>query len=76
MHVFIILQEFDGSDSGASPDEAVSWGKIHIDAKPVKVSCDATIIFPLIVSQTFYKAYAAALRAKEQKEQTDVTACV
>ena len=30
--------EFDGSDSGARPDEAVSWGKIKMDAKPVKVS--------------------------------------
>ena len=30
--------EFDGSDSGAKPDEAVSWGKIHVDAKPVKVN--------------------------------------
>lgn len=48
-------QEFDGSDSGASPDEAVSWGKIRIDAKPVKICVDATIVFPLIVSQTFYK---------------------
>lgn len=49
-------QEFDGSDSGASPDEAVSWGKIRLDAKPVKVSSDATVIFPFIVSQTFLKA--------------------
>lgn len=57
-------QEFDGSDSGASPDEAVSWGKIHIEAKPVKVSCDATVIFPLIVSQTFLKAHAANVRAQ------------
>ena len=48
-------QEFDGSDSGASPDEAVSWGKIKIDAKPVKVCTDATLVFPLIVSQTFLK---------------------
>ncbi|NXD18558.1 DHYS synthase, partial [Nothocercus nigrocapillus] len=30
-------QEFDGSDSGARPDEAVSWGKIRPDATPVKV---------------------------------------
>ena len=30
-------QEFDGSDAGASPDEAVSWGKIRHTAKPVKV---------------------------------------
>ncbi|PNH06092.1 Deoxyhypusine synthase, partial [Tetrabaena socialis] len=46
-------QEFDGSDSGARPDEAVSWGKIRMDAKPVKVSGDATILFPLLISQTF-----------------------
>src|SRR5210317_2034535 len=45
--------EFDGSDGGASPDEAISWGKIRINADPVKVCADATIVFPLIVSQTF-----------------------
>ena len=45
--------EFDGSDSGASPDEAISWGKIRSTARPVKVCADATIVFPLIVSQTF-----------------------
>jgi deoxyhypusine synthase len=47
--------DFDGSDSGASPDEAISWGKIRITAKPVKVTVEATIAFPLIVSQTFAK---------------------
>ena len=30
-------QEFDGSDAGARPDEAVSWGKIKPDAESVKV---------------------------------------
>ena len=30
-------QEFDGSDSGARPDEAVSWGKIRANAESVKV---------------------------------------
>ena len=30
-------QEFDGSDAGARPDEAVSWGKIRTDAPSVKV---------------------------------------
>lgn len=30
-------QEADGSDSGARPDEAVTWGKIKVDANPVKV---------------------------------------
>lgn len=30
-------QEFDGSDAGARPDEAVSWGKIKPGADSVKV---------------------------------------
>lgn len=47
--------EHDGSDAGASPDEAVSWGKIKRDAKPVKVFSEATLVFPLLVAETFYK---------------------
>ena len=47
--------EFDGSDSGARPDEAISWGKIKKNANPVKVYADATIVFPLLVAQTFAK---------------------
>ncbi|TKC39412.1 hypothetical protein EI555_002355 [Monodon monoceros] len=46
-------QEFDGSDSGARPDEAVSWGKIRVDAQPVKVYADASLVFPLLVAETF-----------------------
>lgn len=46
-------QEFDGSDAGARPDEAVSWGKIRANAKSVKVSADATLVFPLLVAETF-----------------------
>ena len=46
-------QEFDGSDAGASPDEAVSWGKILTTAESVKVFGDATILFPLIVAKAF-----------------------
>ncbi|XP_004287516.1 PREDICTED: deoxyhypusine synthase-like [Fragaria vesca subsp. vesca] len=54
--VFInTAQEYDGSDSGARPDEAVSWGKIRGSAKTVKVHCDATIAFPLLVAETFAK---------------------
>jgi deoxyhypusine synthase len=48
-------EEFDGSDSGALPEEAVSWGKLAIDSKRVKVHCDATIAFPLIVGGAFLK---------------------
>jgi len=49
--------EFDGSDAGASPDEAVSWGKIKTTARPVKVVGEATIIFPLLVAETFAKDF-------------------
>ncbi|KAE9551570.1 hypothetical protein FO519_005214 [Halicephalobus sp. NKZ332] len=48
-------QEFDGSDSGARPDEAVSWGKVRSESKAVKVFADATLVFPLIVAKTFAK---------------------
>ncbi len=48
-------QEFDGSDAGALPDEAVSWGKILPNAQSVKVFADATIVFPLLVAETFAK---------------------
>jgi deoxyhypusine synthase len=51
--VISTAHEFDGSDSGASPDEAVSWGKIRPMAKPVKVFAEATIVFPIIVASTF-----------------------
>jgi deoxyhypusine synthase len=46
-------QEYDGSDSGALPEEAKSWGKIAARAETVKVFGDATIIFPLIVAGAF-----------------------
>jgi len=48
-------QEFDGSDAGARPDEAVSWGKIKVGADSVKVYAEATVAFPLIVATTFAK---------------------
>jgi len=49
------LQEYDGSDSGASPEEAKSWGKIKPTDKAVKVVGDATILFPLVVASCFVK---------------------
>nr|XP_022908311.1 probable deoxyhypusine synthase [Onthophagus taurus] len=47
--------EYDGSDSGARPDEAVSWGKIKPEATPVKLYAEATLVFPLLVAETFAK---------------------
>ncbi|KAF1957428.1 DS-domain-containing protein [Byssothecium circinans] len=51
-------QEFDGSDAGARPDEAVSWGKIKADGDSVKVYAEATVVFPLIVAATFARVQA------------------
>lgn len=63
--VFVnVAQEFDGSDSGARPDEAISWGKIRMDAQPVKVYAEATLVFPLLVAQSFAK-YEQERRQKE-----------
>ncbi|MBI4896236.1 MAG: deoxyhypusine synthase [Candidatus Aenigmarchaeota archaeon] len=45
--------EGDGSDSGALPEEAQSWGKAAADADTVKVQADATIVFPLLVAGAF-----------------------
>lgn len=60
-------QEFDGSDSGARPDEAISWGKIRADAKPVKVYAEATLVFPLIVAETF-ALHADKLTANQKSD--------
>ena len=61
-------QEFDGSDSGARPDEAKSWGKIKIDATPVKLYSEATLVFPLLVAQTFAKYWTPKTEPVEQRE--------
>lgn len=70
-------QEFDGSDAGARPDEAISWGKMRLGSKPVKLYAEATLVFPLIVAETFAKGYhqeknaleEAQTQAKTQAEQ-------
>ncbi|EPS37843.1 hypothetical protein H072_8455 [Dactylellina haptotyla CBS 200.50] len=62
--VFInTANEFDGSDAGARPDEAVSWGKIKIGGEAVKVYAEATLAFPLIVAATFAKGKGEAQAA-------------
>lgn len=47
--------EFDASDSGGNPEEAISWGKIKTNAVYAKVNCEASIAFPLLVAATFTK---------------------
>ncbi len=48
-------QEYDGCDSGARIDEAITWGKVNPKGMDVKVFCDATIAFPLIMSAVLEK---------------------
>ncbi|MCZ2855612.1 MAG: deoxyhypusine synthase [Candidatus Bathyarchaeota archaeon] len=39
-----------GGLSGASLEEAISWGKIKPDGKSANVICDVTIAFPIIIA--------------------------
>ena len=48
-------QEYDGSDSGAMPEEAKSWGQLNSSTEEVKVFGDASILFPILVGKTFAK---------------------
>jgi len=47
---------YDGSDSGGNQEEAITWGKIKPHAPRIKLVCDATIAFPLIVAGSFGKS--------------------
>ncbi|KAE8137706.1 Deoxyhypusine synthase [Aspergillus pseudotamarii] len=61
-------QEFDGSDAGARPDEAVSWGKIKADAKAVKVYAEATVVFPMMVAASFARADQSPAKSADQAQ--------
>lgn len=53
-------QEFDGSDTGARPDEAVSWGKIKMQNTAVKIYCEVSLVLPIIIAKTFARQYFEA----------------
>jgi deoxyhypusine synthase len=57
-------QEFDGSDAGARPQEALSWGKLKLQSEFVKVYAEATIVFPIIVAESFVRNKDLARRVK------------
>jgi deoxyhypusine synthase len=48
-------QEYDASDSGGNPQEAMTWAKLKVDAPNIKIRSEATIVFPLLVAATFAK---------------------
>ena len=66
----ILALKYKRSDSGASPDEAVSWGKIKREAKPVKIFSEATLVFPLLVAQTFAKNFPRTAATTTNAAQT------
>ena len=54
--------EYDGSDAGARPDEAVSWGKIAKGAKAVKVYAECSLVLPILIGESFVRNYELAAR--------------
>ncbi|MCL4138185.1 UNVERIFIED_CONTAM: hypothetical protein GTU68_038588 [Idotea baltica] len=60
--------EYDGSDSGARPDEAISWGKIRMDATPVKIYGESSFFFPLLVAETFARRHFESKAETLKKE--------
>lgn len=54
--------EYDASDSGATASEGISWGKLKMDSNYVKIWAEATLVFPLLVAQTFAKNHDIAKR--------------
>lgn len=65
--------EFDGSDSGARPDEAISWGKIALHATPVKVYAEISLVLPILIAETFVRNFdkATKVEAIEQKKEEE-----
>ena len=51
--------EWEASDSGAKPNEALSWGKLRLDSEFAKVYGDANVVAPLLVA-------GSVLRDKEK----------
>ena len=58
--------EYDGSDAGARPDEAISWGKIAPDARPVKVYAECSLVLPILIGETFAKNFDLARRVEDE----------
>ncbi len=54
-----------GGLSGASLEEAISWGKVKPKGRAVTVICDATIAFPLIVAAALENAGKGRIKQKK-----------
>jgi len=63
--------EWEASDSGAKPNEALSWGKIRVDAEFAKVYGDANVVAPLLVAGSVLRDKERFRRDKEWKESKE-----
>lgn len=45
--------ESEGSNAGAPVSEAITWGKVHPEARSVKIHAEASLVFPLLVAAAF-----------------------
>jgi len=61
--------EYDASDAGASPSEALSWGKISLEGIFVKIYSEASLVFPILVGMTFAKKYFEDKKEEELKSK-------
>jgi deoxyhypusine synthase len=62
-------QEFDASDSGGNQQEAMTWAKLKVDAPNVKIKCEASIAFPLLVAGSFKKKFDVMKSKGEAKKE-------
>ncbi len=60
--------EWEASDSGAKPTEALSWGKLRPDCKFVKIAGDANVVAPLLVAGSFLRQKDQCRRDIEYQE--------
>ncbi|KAG5468119.1 hypothetical protein LSCM1_02090 [Leishmania martiniquensis] len=60
-------QEFDGSDAGAKPEEALSWGKVRMEGEYVKVYGEVSTYLSLLLAEVFVPAVRRC-RAKEHQQ--------
>ncbi|MBN1163675.1 MAG: deoxyhypusine synthase family protein [Candidatus Krumholzibacteriota bacterium] len=68
---FVVDAPHWGGLSGCTFEEAVSWGKIAVDAKMVSVLCDATIALPLVSASVLTRRKGKTRPGKKLSELVD-----
>jgi deoxyhypusine synthase len=61
--------EYDGSDAGAAPDEAKSWGKITLECTPVKLYAEVSLVLPILIGETFVRNFDLATKVEKKDDK-------